>query len=94
MTSSESTNPHTHIPVWERDHDRELEDLRTKLGESLDAAEDAVRRAAQAAADLIDGYDVDIAEGPGVAAPDVLAHLAITIAGVRATTVWAGRNPS
>lgn len=84
---AEPTEYPNEIPGWELDHERELAEIRDRLDERLATAQDAVRRAAQDVADLIARYDVEIAEGPGTAAPEALAQVGITLAGVRAVTV-------
>jgi len=77
----------------EADHDREIEHYRNLLAVDLAAAQAALRSAAHTARILASErvYDVEISEGPGVHAPEVLDHMVITLAGVRATTVEAGR---
>lgn len=75
---------------WILDHEREITQIRARLAEDLATATDAVRRASQACADLVEAYDVEVAEGPGQNASDVLGHVVITLAGVRAVTIGAG----
>lgn len=77
----------------EADQAREIDYLRSALKAELDAAHDAIRAAGHFARQLASEkvYDVEIIEGPGQHAPAVLDHMLVTLAGVRATTVEAGR---
>lgn len=76
--------------AWELDHAAELERVRSELAGELTAAERSLRLALASAKNLINLYDVEVAEGIGQYTPEVLHHMLVTLAGVRATTVNAG----
>lgn len=77
----------------EHDQAREIDHLRNVVAVDLAAMVASIRSATRAiralAGDQV--YDVEIAEGPGRFAPDVLDQMLVTLAGVRKVTVDAGR---